>query len=256
MDQVQAIWNDVSAGSVSVFEWLSLRLGLGEVPSLWLVLSALAVVVALVGVPAIWLSARYPVTIVHEMGHVIMARLCGRSISGIRVHTDTSGLAVTRGAPYGLGMALTSMAGYLAPGAVGLACVWSAMSARAGLALVGVLGLLLAALLLVRNVWGLAVVLSCLIGVIAAVQSVNPVLVTGVVLVLGLLLVMGSVRAVIELCLLHRRGEAADSDAFGAAAAVKGLIPATVWLGIFSLGTGVCAVLSLWLTGSAVLMPA
>lgn len=256
MDQAQAIWNDVSAGSASVLEWLSLRLGLGEVPSLWLALSALAVVAVLVGIPVLWISARYPVTIVHEMGHVIMARLCGRSVSGIRLHTDTSGLAVTRGAPHGLGMALTSMAGYLAPGAIGLVCVWAAMSARAGFALVGVLGLLLAALLLVRNVWGLAVVVACLIGAIATVQSVNPVLVTGVVLVLGFLLVMGSVRAVIELCLLHRRGEAADSDAFGAASAVKGLIPATVWLGIFTLGTGACAVTSLWIAGSVILMPA
>lgn len=253
MSGLQATWANVSAGSTSVLDWLSVRLSLGEVPPLGLVLGVLVLVAVLVGVPVLWISARYPVTIAHEMGHVIMARLCGRSVTGIRLHTDTSGLAVTRGAPYGLGMALTSMAGYLAPGAIGLLCVWAAMSARAGLALIGVLGLLLAALLLVRNVWGLLVVLACLIGATWAVQSVNPVLVTGVVLVLGFLLVMGSVRAVIELCLLHRRGEAADSDAFGAASAVKDLIPATVWLGIFSLGTGACAAASLWMAGAATL---
>lgn len=252
MDLVPEIAGEVSQRGVSALEWLSLRLGLGEALPAAVMLSAMAAVIVIIVVPMLWIMVRYPVTIVHEMGHVIMARLCGRSVTGIRVHTDTSGLAVTRGAPHGLGMALTAIAGYLAPGALGLACVWAATSSRAGFALFAIFGLLIAALLLVRNLWGVAVVFACLIGVWTAMASVDGQLVSAIVLICGLVLALGSVRAVVDLMRLHRRGQADDSDAVGATAAVKNLVSPAVWLIFFAAGTGACAVMSLWLVITAV----
>ena len=42
------------------------------------------------------------------------------SLTGIRLHSDTSGLTVSRGKPHGLGMILTAAAGYTAPPLLGL----------------------------------------------------------------------------------------------------------------------------------------
>ena len=41
----------------------------------------------------------------------------GRRLAGIRLHSDTSGLTVSRGKPTGIGMILTAAAGYTAPSA-------------------------------------------------------------------------------------------------------------------------------------------
>ena len=41
----------------------------------------------------------------------------GRRLDGIRLHSDTSGLTVSRGKPTGIGMVLTAAAGYTAPSA-------------------------------------------------------------------------------------------------------------------------------------------
>jgi Peptidase M50B-like len=109
-------------------------------------------------------AARNAVTVVHEMGHVGAALLSGRRVQGIRLHTDISGLAITRSSPRGTGMLLTALAGYPAPGVVGAGSVWAATPGHTGAALMLLLAVLVVALLLVRDLWGLLIVLGSLMG--------------------------------------------------------------------------------------------
>ena len=89
-------------------------------PDPWLVLATLAAALAAVVPHGVWRIARNAITIAHEGGHGLVALLTGRSLSGIRLHSDTSGLTVSRGKPTGLGMILTAAAGYTAPPLLGL----------------------------------------------------------------------------------------------------------------------------------------
>ena len=49
--------------------------------------------------PQAWPRTRHLVTIAHEGAHGVVALLSGRSLSGIRLHSDTSGLTLSRGGP-------------------------------------------------------------------------------------------------------------------------------------------------------------
>ena len=114
---------------------------------------------ALLLVVVAWSKVRLGVTVVHEAGHAVAAVLVGRRLSGIRLHSDTSGLTVSRGRPRGPGMVLMLAAGYLAPALLGLLAAYLLGAGRA-VGLLWLLVLLLAGLLVwVRNGYGLLVVL-------------------------------------------------------------------------------------------------
>lgn len=210
-----------------------------QVPALLL---AAGLVAVLLTIRPLWLLARNAVTIVHEMGHVGMAFVCGRRIDGVWLHTDTSGLAVTRGSSRGLGMLLTALAGYPAPGVVGLALTWAAFSGHSGAALVLLTALLALAFLLVRNLWGGLILAAALTGIIAVVASNDAALVGLVSLGVGLFLALGSVRATLDVIVAHVHGRAGASDA--KVATQSSLIPAPVWLVFFLGSTGACALAS------------
>lgn len=235
----------------AVVAWLRLRWSLSGQPGAWAVVMALAFVVVTTLVTPVWHAARNAVTIVHEMGHVVVAKLCGRTISGIKLHTDTSGLAITRGRPRGPGMLLTSLAGYPSPGLVGLGMTWAAVSGHAGAALLLLSLLLCLALLLVRNLWGVLIVTASLLGAGLVLHQADPRFVSALVLTTGAFLALGSLRAAWDLCREHWGGRALRSDAVSAAA--SGFLPAAVWLGFFVATTGVCAVWALWMTAGALL---
>ena len=74
---------------------------------------------AVVLAPAAWRVARHGVTLVHEAGHAVVALVTGRRLSGIRLHSDTSGLTTSVGRSSGPGMVATAAAGYLAPALLG-----------------------------------------------------------------------------------------------------------------------------------------
>lgn len=234
--------------------WLAERWSLGSEVEPWMALLALAVVLAAVLIRPAWVLARNAVTVVHEMGHVVVARLCGRRIQGIRLHTDTSGLAITRGRPRGVGMALTALAGYPAPGLAGLVMAWAATTGRAGGALLLLEGLLLVTLALVRNAWGLVVVVVALLGTGVVLLEVSATAATAAVLVLGLFLATGSLRAACDLCAAHRRGDASQSDAVSVRDALA--LPAPLSLALFVLVTCACAAASLWTVGAVLVATA
>lgn len=107
-----------------------------------------------------WPAVRMGVTVCHEAGHAIAATLTGRSLQGIRLHSDTSGVTLTRGRPTGPGMVLTLIAGYPAASLVGLAASAVAGAGHAVGMLWLLVGLLAVLLLKIRNVHGALVVLG------------------------------------------------------------------------------------------------
>ena len=101
-----------------------------------------------------WRIGRNAITIAHEGGHALAAVLTGRRLTGIRLHSDTSGLTLSAGRPRGPGMVFTLLAGYVAPSLVGLAGAWLLGGNRITMLLWVAVALLLAMLVMIRNVFG------------------------------------------------------------------------------------------------------
>ena len=218
-------------------------------PAPGLVLAAAAVAVLLVLHPTLWRVSRVLVTITHEGGHAVAAVLAGRRLQGIRVHSDTSGLTVSRGRPSGPGMVAMLLAGYLGPAVVGLGAVGLLLAGHA-LGLLWLVTLLLAAMLLqVRNVYGFVVVLAVAGGVLALSWSGSAALQTGLATLLTWLLLVAAPKPVVELARQHRAGRAGHSDAGQLARLTR--VPAGVWIGLF----GLLNVLGL-AVGAGLLVPA
>lgn len=192
----------------------------------------------------VWPLVRMLVTIVHEAGHAVVAGLCGRRLSGIRLHSDTSGLTVSRGRPNGPGMVATLLAGYLAPGVVGLGAA-VALAAGYAVGLLWAWAVLLALMLLfIRNFYGLLVMVVVLGGIAAASWWLEPVYQSWLGYLLTWLLLLSAPRPPVELA----RRPSRESDAGQLARITK--VPAAVWTLVFLLGTLACLV-----GGLAVLTP-
>jgi hypothetical protein len=226
MDLLLEFWTRVSARNAPL-------------PSLtiWVTLAA---ALALVVVPPAWGLTRHGITIVHEGGHGLVAALGGRRLQGIRLHSDTSGLTVSRGRPRGLGMVLTLLAGYTAPALLGLGAAWLLSLGHD----VGLLWALLAALALllvqIRNwfgLWSVAVTGALVFAVTwfgtSVVQSVFALLVTA-------FLLMGALRTVVELQVTRSRrgGGASDADQLARLSHLPGLL----WVAVFFAVAGACLV--------------
>ncbi|MDO3701211.1 M50 family metallopeptidase [Micromonospora sp. C28SCA-DRY-2] len=200
-------------------------------PLLVLLTAAVALVVVSTRLP--WRIARNAVTIAHEGGHALAALLTGRRLRGIRLHSDTSGLTLSAGRPTGPGMILTLLAGYLAPPLVGLAGAWLLGGNRITLLLWVAVVLLLAMLVMIRNVFG---VLSLLVtgGLVFAVSWYASPQVQAAFAYTGVwFLLLGGVRPVLELQRLRGRGRMPESDADQLAGITP--LPAFFWVTVFAL---------------------
>ncbi|GAA4841066.1 M50 family metallopeptidase [Garicola koreensis] len=225
------------------------------------VIAAVGVVAVLMTVvPGIWRIVRQASTIIHEMGHVVAAWISGRRVSGIKLHSDTSGVTLSRGRPRGFGMLITALAGYPAPGllALGLAALAATGYAGAGLTVYQLV--IVVALLLSRNVVG---IVSCLISVLATgvIWWFNdPALVTHTVVGLSIFYAVAGARGTLDLWTVHfaalrpgsgravrahAKQRAASTDASRAAQAWA--VPAAVWLLFFLLMSFGGAVAVFWM---------
>ena len=206
-----------------------------------------AVALAVVLFPTPWRLSRTIVTIVHESGHAAAGLLAGRRLRGIRLHSDTSGVTVSRGKRTGPGMVFTTLAGYPAPALLGLLFAGLIAAGLLSAVLVVAAALLLAVLVMVRNVYGVfaIVVSAAVLGAVAALAS--PEVRAGFVYFMAWFLLLAAVRPVLELGGKRRRRDARDSDA-DQLARLTGL-PAALWL----LVIGVLAVVCL-LAGGALLV--
>jgi len=197
------------------------------VPEVGFVLATGLAALVLVLSPVTWPRVRLGITVAHEAGHALVAVLVGRRLNAIRLHSDTSGLTVSRGKPRGPGMVAMLAAGYLAPALLGLLAALM-LGAGHSVGLLWLLLLMLTVLLLwVRNGYGFLVLLVGGAGVLAlswygdgTVQSVAAYLITW-------LLLLASPRPLLELLATgRRRGRTSDPDQLAALTR----LPAPVWM--------------------------
>lgn len=187
--------------------------GIQTEPAWWLVVLTGLAALAAVGPRPVWLVSRNAITIAHEGGHGLLALLTGRRLDGIRLHSDTSGVTVSRGKPTGIGMILTAAAGYTAPSLLGLGGAALLSAHRITLLLWAATALLLALLVMIRNAYGLmTVVLTGAAFVLVSWLAPTAVQALFAYAVVWFLL-LGGVRPVFELQAKRRHGGAPDSDA-------------------------------------------
>ena len=215
-----------------------------------LIIAGTAVLALLtVAVRTVWRVARNAITIAHEGGHALIAVLTGRKLTGVRLHSDTSGLTLSRGRPSGPGMAFTLLAGYVAPSMLGLLGAWLLTEGRITLLLWLAVALLLAMLVMIRNGFGIVAVVATG-AVVFGVSWLASAQVQAVFAYLGVwFLLIGGVRPIGELQRLRWRGRLPDSDADQLARVTH--LPAIFWVGLF----GVVTVLALAVGGYLLLDP-
>ncbi|MEY9213941.1 M50 family metallopeptidase [Thermobifida halotolerans] len=226
------VWQDVFSVQPDPPQWIVIATGVVAL-----------LVVATGGRP--WRVARNVVTIAHEGGHAVVALFSGRQLTGIRLHSDTSGVTVSRGRPDGIGMIMTILAGYTAPSVVGLVGIVLLTAGRiTGLLWMSIL-LLAAMLLLIRNVYGVVSVVGTGAVVFLVswftpdeVQSFFAYLFTWFML-------FASVRPVFELQSQRRRQPSSRSDA-DQLDRLTG-VPGTVWVLFFGLFNIAVVALGVWL---------
>lgn len=183
--------------------------------------------------PQAWPRTRHLVTIAHEGAHGVVALLSGRELAGIRLHSDTSGLTLSRGRPTGLGMVLTAAAGYVGPGLMGLGASYLLQAGHAVGVLWLALALLAAMLLQIRNFFGLYAVLVVGVGVFVLSWWASPPVQVFVAYAGTWFVLLAAPRAVLELQVHRRRGRARTSDADMLARLTR--VPGIVWVGEFLL---------------------
>ena len=194
-----------------------------------------------------WPAVRMAVTVCHEAGHAVAATLSGRSLQGIRLHSDTSGVTLTKGKPTGAGMVITLLAGYPAASLVGLLAAAVAGTGHAVGMLWLLVGLLALMLLKIRNVHG-ALVVVALGAVLALATWYAPALyLAWLAHGLAWLLLLAGPRPVVELAFSRRRATA-GSDAAQLARLTH--LPRMVWIALWLGGT-----LGALALGTALMMP-
>jgi uncharacterized membrane protein YqjE len=201
-------------------------------PRLLVLLTGLAALL-IVAIRRSWRVARNAVTIAHEGGHALAAVVTGRRLRGIRLHSDTSGLTLSAGRPRGPGMAFTLLAGYVAPSLIGLAGAWLLGGNRITLLLWVAAALLLAMLVMVRNIFGIVSIVVTIAIVFAVSWYADPRVQAAFAYTGVWFLLIGGVRPVGELQRLRRSGRLPDSDADQLARVTR--VPGLLWVGVFGL---------------------
>jgi hypothetical protein len=197
------------------------------VPEVELVVLTGLVALVLVLTPATWPHVRLGVTVVHEAGHALVAVLVGRRLRSIRLHSDTSGLTVSRGKPRGPGVVAMLAAGYLAPALLGLGAALL-LTAGHSVGLLWLLVLLTAAMVLwVRNGYGLLVLLAGGAGVLAVTWYADGAVQSVAAYLIAWLLLLAAPRPLVELLRAgRRRGRTSDPDQL----ATLTRVPAVLWI--------------------------
>ena len=211
-------------------------------------LGSAAVAAVLVLSPTLWRPTRHVVTIAHEGAHGLVALAAGRRLSGIRLHSDTSGLTVSAGRPSGPGMVLTCAAGYTGPALFGLGAA-ALLAAGHAIGLLWALLALLALLLVqIRNWYGLWSVLVTGAVVFGATWWLPPEGQAAFAALATWFLLLAAPRTVLELQGSRRRRRAPDSDADQLARLTP--LPALVWVGVFLwIDVGALLLGGYWLLG-------
>ena len=200
-------------------------------PDLWVVLATLVAALAIVVPHGLWRVSRNAITIAHEGGHGLIALLTGRTLTGIRLHSDTSGLTVSRGKPHGIGMILTAAAGYTAPPLLGLGGAALLATGRITLLLWVATARLVAMLVMIRNAYGALTVIVTGATFVVVSWLAGPQVQAAFAYAAVWFLLTGGVRPAFELQAKRVRGGAGDSDADQLSRLTH--VPAGLWLFLF-----------------------
>ncbi|MEU2127419.1 M50 family metallopeptidase [Streptomyces sp. NPDC018352] len=222
--------------------------GTQPAPEQWLVVvTGTLALIAVVPNP-IWRLTRNAITIAHEGGHGLIALLTGRQLSGIRLHSDTSGLTVSRGKPTGIGMTLTAAAGYTAPPLLGLGGAWLLVDGRITLLLWVATALLAVMLVMICNVYGALTVILTGSAFLLVSWLASPAWQSLFAYTVVWFLLLGGVRPAFELQSKRRHGGAPDSDADQLSRLTD--VPAALWLFLFH-AVSLCSLIGggRWLLG-------
>ncbi|MEV0178294.1 M50 family metallopeptidase [Streptomyces sp. NPDC050625] len=200
-------------------------------PNLWVVIATLVAALAAVVPHTAWRLSRNAITIAHEGGHGLVALLTGRQLTGIRLHSDTSGLTVSRGKPTGPGMILTAAAGYTAPPLLGLGGAALLAAGHITLLLWAATALLVAMLVMIRNAYGALTVIVTGAAFLLVSWLAGPQVQAAFAYAVVWFLLFGGVRPAFELQAKRSRGGAGDSDADQLSRLTH--VPAGLWLFLF-----------------------
>ncbi|MBB4983139.1 MULTISPECIES: M50 family metallopeptidase [Streptomyces] len=206
-------------------------LGTQPAPDAWIVYVTAVGALALVALRRLWLPARNAITIAHEGGHGLIALATGRRLEAIRLHSDTSGLTVSRGRATGVGVVLTLAAGYPAAPLLGLGGAALLGIGHVTLLLWIATALLLAMLVMVRNAYGVLTVVLTGAAFVLVSRLTGPDVQSAFAYAVVWFLLLGGVRPAFELQAKRRHGGAPDSDADQLSRLTQ--VPAGVWLFFF-----------------------
>ena len=230
MESVDAFW-----------QWLTEQ---ATPPPLVPFLLVVAAGIAITFHPVVWSRSRYLATWIHEAGHALAAIASGRTVTGMRVEGDSSGVTHHVGAATGFGRIITAAAGYPAPAVVGALMLWLAGTGRAHWA-TGLLSLCVLVLLpLQRSLRGIGVSVA-LVGTLVVVATKLPSVEVWLLAALAGYLIAASPRTIVE---LHRvRSNAEPGEEHSDADTLAGITgaPAVLWEAVFlvfSVGTAGVAV--------------
>ena len=216
-----------------------------------LVLALLAGAIVLTGERTTWRLLRFVVTIAHEGGHAVAAVLVRRELAGIRLHSDTSGVTLSRGRASGPGMVFTAVSGYPAPSVLGVAFAALVGLDQVRVMLWATVVLLLLLLTQIRNLFGVLTVVGSGAAAVAVIIWGTERVALGFACAVAWLLLVGGVRAVIELQRSRRqqgsgrgaRGLSSDADQL----ARLTHLPGVLWVILFFLFTGAALLAGGWL---------
>ncbi|MGW2814928.1 M50 family metallopeptidase [Streptomyces sp. NPDC001415] len=222
--------------------------GTQSTPAQWLVVATGIAALAVVVPHSLWRLSRNAITIAHEGGHGLVALLTGRRLDGIRLHSDTSGLTVSRGKPHGPGMILTAAAGYTAPPLLGLGGAALLAAHHITLLLWLATALLLAMLVMIRNAYGVLTVVVTGAAFLLISWLTSPDVQSAFAYTAVWFLLLGGVRPAFELQSKRRRHNDGDSDADQLARLTH--VPPALWLFLFH-AVSVCSLIGggRWLLG-------
>ena len=209
----------------------------GPVLATWLIALTAAVAFVVVASHRIWQVSRNVVTLAHEGGHAVVSIASGRRLDGIRLHSDTSGVTSSRGKPYGLGLILTTAAGYVFPSLLGLGAAWLLAVRHATFLLWLVLLLLAAAFIAIRNAYGFLAVLATAVVVFAVSRFASLRAQELFAYLFAWFLLFGGVRPIFELQRRRRRGGGRASGALASDADQLALltgVPGGAWVFTFA----------------------
>jgi Peptidase M50B-like len=189
-------------------------------------------VLTVIALPMTWLVLQHVDTMAHEGTHALVGSSTGRKISGVRVQLDGNGR--TRVDTTGFGGVLTGAAGYLGSSAFGLGAAKLISVGHIVAVLWFSLLLLVVLLLMIRNPFGVFVIVATGIVLYAVARRGSIETETVVAYLITWLLLLSGVRVAVE----HGPG-AGDAGILAGSTH----IPRAAWCGIWLVGTTVALVL-------------